>query len=185
MARSRLELVDECLLLGEHRLLARVLRFALRGEDGALLVVKVVVAGEGRQIATVDVDDLRHEAVHELAIVRRHDERAVEVPKEAFEPDDGFDVEVVRRLVEQQRVRAHQENARERDAHLPTAGQLADVAVDDVRAKTEAGENFSRARFESVAAEFFEPRLSVPESFDELIEFVRALRIGEGLFERS
>ena len=105
VARARLEPLDEGLLLGEHRLLARVLRLLLRGGDLALLLVEVVVARVGRELAAVDLDDLGDEAVHELAIVRRHDQRALEVAQEALEPDDRLDVEVVGRLVEQQRVR--------------------------------------------------------------------------------
>jgi hypothetical protein len=104
MARARLEAGDERLFLREHRLLARVLRFGLLGQDGALAVVEVVVAGEGRELAAVDLDDARAEAVHELAVVRRHDERAVEVAEERLEPEDRLDVEVVRRLVEEERV---------------------------------------------------------------------------------
>ena len=67
-------------LLGEHRLLALVLRLLLRLAQRALLLVEIVVAGIGRQRAAVDLDDLGDDAVHELAVVRGHQQRALDSP---------------------------------------------------------------------------------------------------------
>src|SRR5262249_44711816 len=69
VARARLEARDECLFLREHRLLARVLRLGLSGRDVALALVEVVVARVARELAAVDLDDLRHDPVHERAVV--------------------------------------------------------------------------------------------------------------------
>ena len=130
LGRMRAEAVDEALLLGEHRLLARVGRLEVGLPDRPLPLVEVVVAGVGRDLAAVDLGDPADDAVHELAVVRGHEERAGERLQELLEPDDRLDVEVIGGLVHQQHVGLAEQDARERDPHLPAAGQLADVAVD-------------------------------------------------------
>ena len=52
----------------------------------------------------IDFGDLRNHAVHELAIVRGHQQRALERFQKLLQPDDGFDVQVVGGLVHQQHV---------------------------------------------------------------------------------
>ena len=54
----RREAFDEALLLGEHRLLPRIRRFAIGFPDGALTLVEVVVAGVDSDLAGVDLGDL-------------------------------------------------------------------------------------------------------------------------------
>ncbi len=147
------------LFFGEHRLLARVLGLCLGRRDGPLRLVEVVVSGIGRELAAVDLDDLRDDPVHEFAIMRSYDQRALEAAEELLEPDDRLDVEVVRRLVEEERVGPDEEDARERDAHLPAARELADVVVDHVFSEAESGQDLARAGLERVAAELVEARL--------------------------
>ena len=77
------------------------------GLQGCLLAdqERVVVAGPARQQAAVDLDDPRGQLAKEHAIVRHHQKRAREAEKEFFQPGDGVQVEVVRRLVQQEHVR--------------------------------------------------------------------------------
>ena len=65
---------------------------------------------------------------------------------------------MVARLVEQHDVGAHQKNARQRHAHLPAAGELADVAVHHLLAEAEAGQRLARAAVQRVAVELLEAR---------------------------
>ncbi len=183
VARARLEARDERLFLREHRLLARVLRLLLALGDRALALVELVVARVGDQLAAVDLDDLRDRAVQELAIVRRHHQRAREVGEESLEPQDRLEVEVVGRLVEQQRVGLHHQDARETDAHLPAARERADVAVHLRRVEAEAGEHLARPRFEAVAAELLEARLRLAVALDQRFHLVGARRVGERVLE--
>ena len=125
LRRVRREALDEALFLGQHRLLARVRRLAVRLADAALALVEVVVAGVDGDLAAVDLGDAVDDPVHEVAVVRRHEERAGKRLEEGLEPDDRFDVEVVRRLVEEQHVGTAEEHARHGDAHLPAAGERA------------------------------------------------------------
>ena len=70
-------------------------------------------------MCTIDV----HHAVEEVAVVRDDEQRAGVALEPVLQPDDGVEVEVVGRLVEQQQVgRAHQ-RLREVQAHAPAAGE--------------------------------------------------------------
>ena len=167
-----LEAIDEALFLGEHRLLARICGFAIGLADGALALVEIVVARVDGDLAAVDLADLRDDAVHELAVVRGHQQRAVVRLEEAFEPDDRFDVEVVGRLVHQQDVGLAEQHARHRDAHLPAARQRADVAVDPLVVEAEAVQHLARLALERVAAEMVVLFLHLAEAREDLVHVV-------------
>ena len=109
---ARLEALDELDLLGEHRLLALELRLLLLLGQRALLLVEFVVARIRGQRAAVDLHHLGDDAVHELAVVRGHQQRALVALEELLQPDQAFEVEVVARLVEQHDVGAHEQDAR-------------------------------------------------------------------------
>ena len=149
----------------------------------ALLLVEVVVARVGGELAAVDLDDLGDDAVHELAIVRGHQQRALVALEELLEPDQDLEVEMVGRLVEQHRVGPHQQDAGERDAHLPAARERADVAVHHLLAEAEAREHLARAGLERVAAELLEARLHLAVALDDALHLVGAVRIGHGVLE--
>ena len=146
------EAVDEALLLGQLGLLPRVGRFLVGLAQLALADVEVVVAAVGDDVAVVDLDDLRDHAVHEVAVVRGHEDGGGGVAEEALQPDDRLDVEVVGRLVEQQDVEVAEEDAGHGDAHLPAAGERAGVAVDLRVVEAEAVEHGTGARLELVAS---------------------------------
>jgi hypothetical protein len=89
----------------------------------ALLLEARVVARIAAQLLLVDVDHGGHHRVEEVAVVR-DDEQGPRVAFEPFlEPDDGVEVEVVGRLVEQQEIRGAHQRLREIEPHAPTAGE--------------------------------------------------------------
>ena len=141
--------LDEPLLLGQHRLLARVGGLAVRFADRALALVEIVVARVGRDLAAVDLGDLGDDAVHEVAVVRRHQQRAGPRLEELLEPDDRLDVEVVGRLVHQQDLGLAEEHAGHRHAHLPAARQRADVAINPLVVESEAVQDLAGLRLSS------------------------------------
>ena len=120
-------------------------------------------------ISAIFVDD----AVHELAVVRGHEQRAGQRLQERFEPDDRLDVEVVGRLVHQQDVGLAEQHARHRDAHLPAARQRADVAVDPLVVEAEAVQDLARLRLERVAAEVLVFLLHLAEAREDCVHLVR------------
>jgi hypothetical protein len=90
---------------------------------------------------------------------------------------------MVARLVQQHHVRAHEQNAPQRHAHLPAAGQRADVSVHHLLAEAEAREHFAPARLQRIAVQLLEARLHLAVALEDLVHFVRALRIDHGRLE--
>ena len=183
MAGARLEALDEGHFLRQHRLLPLELRLLLHLGDGALLAIELVVARIGIQRAAIDLDDLVDDAVHEFAVVRGHQDGAVEALQEGFEPDQAFDIEMVRRLVEEHDVGAHEQDLRESHAHLPPAGQFADIAVHHRLAEAEAVQHLAGAPVQRIAVELVVALLRVPVAGDDLVHLVGAVRIGHGRFQ--
>ena len=85
---------------------------------------------------------------------------------------------MVARLVEQHDVGPHQQDARQRHAHLPAAGERADVAVHHLLAEAEAGQHLARAAVERIAVEFLEAVLHLAIARDDLVHLVGAVGIG-------
>ena len=108
--------------------LLRVHRLGLHAHVGR------VVAGDAEQaarVAAVELQDARRDPLQEQAIVRDRDrrERGPAARQQRLEPLDALDVQVVRRLVEEQQVGLAGEGAANRDALLPPAGQQRDRRV--------------------------------------------------------
>ena len=183
MRGARLEALDEADLLGQHRLLALELGLLLLLGDRALLLVEFVVAGIGGQRAAIDLDDLVDDAVHELAVVRGHQQRAVKALQEVLQPDQAFEVEMVARLVEQHGVGPHQQDAGQRHAHLPAAGERADVAVHHLLAEAEPVQHLARAAVQRIAVEFLEAALHLAIAGDDVVHVVGAVGIAHGGLE--
>ena len=72
----RLEPLNEPLLFRQHGLLAAKGGLLIRLADRPFPLVVVVVARVDRDLTVVYFSDLRDDAVHEFAIVRRHHQRA-------------------------------------------------------------------------------------------------------------
>ena len=89
----------------------------------------VVAAGVGDDRLVVDVGDVRADVVEEVAVVRDDDQRAVVADEELAQPVDRVEVEVVRRLVEQQRRRMAEQRLRQQHAHLLAALQFGHLAL--------------------------------------------------------
>ena len=96
-------------------------RGELRRALGALPLEGVVAARIERQLAALEVEDGVDDIVEQVALVADDDQRAGIGLEEVLEPQRRFEVEVVRRLVEQQHVGRGEQQRGERDAHLPAA----------------------------------------------------------------
>ena len=179
----RLEALDEALLLGEHRLLPRERGLLVVLADGALALVEIVIAGVDDDLAAIDLRDLGHDAVHEFAVVRRHQQRAGVRLEEVLQPDDRFDVEVIGRLVHQQHVGPAEQHARQRDAHFPAAGERPHVAIDLVVVESEPVQHLARLRLESVAAEVLVLLLHLAETRQNAVHLISAVGILHGVMQ--
>ena len=107
--------------------------------------------------AGLDLDDAGHDPVEERAVVRDHDQRCVDFLEKPLEPLETVEVEIVRRLVQQQDVVSRQEDRCERDACGLTTGQARRVSVEH-ELEAQLAEDRPRARVEVTAAQEEESR---------------------------
>ena len=141
-------------------------RLAIRFADGPLALVEIVVARVRRNLAAVDLGDFRDDTVHELAVVRRHQQAAGSRFQQLLEPDDRLDVEVVRRLVHQQDVGFSEQDASHRHPHLPPARERSDIAVNPLVVEPEPVQDLAGAALEGVAAKMLVLFLHDAEAFE-------------------
>ena len=91
---------------------------------------------------------------------------------------------MVARLVEQHHVGSHQQDARERDAHLPAARELADVAVHHLLAEAQAREHLACPALQRVAVELLEAVLHLAIAFENFLHLVGLVGVGHLGFDR-
>ena len=127
----------------------------------ALGEVVVEVALVARRRPRVDLDDDVRQRPQEVAVVRDEHERAVVGLQELLQPLDGRQVEVVRRLVQQQEVGLRREDARELRAHTPATGERLERLGEVLGREAEAAERDLHARLDVVAAQMLELRLKL------------------------
>ena len=97
-------------------------------------------------LAAADLHDLRRQLVDEVPIVRHDDERAAVVDEGVQQHVLRVDVEVVRRLVEEQRVGRTQQHPRDGQARPLAARQDADPLVGVVAREQEPAEDVADHR---------------------------------------
>ena len=86
---------------------------------------------------------------------------------------------MVRRLVHQQDIRLAEQHARHGHAHLPSARERADVAIDPRIVEAEPLQHFPRLAFERVAAEVIVFLLHLAEALEDLVHLVGAIGIAK------
>ena len=119
-------LADPDLLLGEELVELRVL-LLLRGEQLRLPhQVLVVRAGVRTQLAAVEVDDARREALEEGSVVGDEEHGPTELQQQLLELGDGPELQVVGGLVQQEQVRVPDQGRGEERAPLHACGELAE-----------------------------------------------------------
>src|SRR5450631_1655300 len=112
---------------------------------------------------TLEREDVRRDAIEEPAIVADHDRAAREPLEAVLERAQRVDVEVVRRLVEQEEIAGALDHLREVDAVALTAGEDADPLLLILTLEVEARD--VRARRDRLLA-----HLEVLDAFGDLVE---------------
>ena len=97
-------------------------------------------------LTMTDFDDLRREFLHEISIVRNEDQCSPVVLERLEQHVLRIEVEMVRRLVEQQRVRRPQQHARDREARTLAARQHAGFLVDVIAREEKAAQDVADRR---------------------------------------
>ena len=152
LARLGLEAIDERLQVVALALLL-FLRGLVQGQRHRTRDLELrIVAAVAFQLLLVDVHDHADHPVEEIAIVRNDDQRAGVALEPVFQPQDGVEVQMVGRLVEQQQVgRAHQRLGQVQ-AHPPAAGKMRHGVVHLRLGKTQAGQQLLGARAHRIGA---------------------------------
>ena len=96
--------------------------------------------GEVVRAAGLELEHGGRDRLEEPAVVRDEDDRRVDRLELALEPLEALDVEVVRRLVEEEQVGIARERARERGARQLAAGERAERPVEVVVGEAEAAQ---------------------------------------------
>ena len=117
----------------------------------ALVDVLAVVADVIGQLAQVEISDARDDRVEKVTVVRDEDHRVRIGTEILLEPVACFEIEVIRRLVEEQQVGAAEQQLGQRDAHLPSAGERLARTIGVVRTEAEAAQDRSDAEVHVVA----------------------------------
>ena len=183
MGNPRPEAGDEVLLLGQHLLLAPVTGQQLFPADLPLAQVKIIVAAVGGHALVGHLDNPPDHAVHELAVMAGHEQRALELAHQPLlQPDNGFHVQMVGRLVQQQDVRVDGEDAGQGDAHLPAAAEGLHRKMPAVAADAQPGQHRLGPVLQVIAAPVLELLGGVAVAFQEGLEFVVRHGRGHGRF---
>ena len=142
------------LLLLIHGLLLGELFGALQLEVGVAAAVFV-------ELAVLDVDDAVHHGVEEVPVVGDQHQRALVALEPLLQPDDGVQIQVVGRFIQQQQIGATQQRLGQVQAHAPAAGETSHRRVELIAAKAQAVQQLGGARANAVGAYGVEPAVQL------------------------
>jgi hypothetical protein len=117
---------------------------------------------------------VRADVVQKVAVVRDDDQRAVIAVEEFFQPLDRIQVQVVRRLVEQQRRRMAEERLRQKNSHLLSALQLRHRLLVQCVRDVEPLKQDCRVALGGVSVFFTDDALELAQPHAVLVGHVRA-----------
>ena len=133
------------LLLLVHGLLLGQLLGALQLEVG-------VAAGVFVELAVLDVDDAVDDRIEEVAVVRNQHQRALIALEPLLQPDDGIQIQVVGRFIEQQQIGAAEQGLGQVQAHAPATGEATHRRVELIAPKAQAVQQLGGAGADAVGA---------------------------------
>jgi hypothetical protein len=115
--------------------------------------------------------------------VRRHEQRALKRLEELLQPDDGFQIKVVGRFVHQQHIGTAKKNAGQRDAHFPSTGKRAYIAINLIIFEAEAVKYLARLRFKRVSAKMLILFLDFAKARKHTVHLIGFSRIGHFMLQ--
>ena len=126
-----------------------VLLFLVFGENGLLLAPQLFKAGvialPQRQLALIEMQNMVTNGIQHVAVMA-DDENGGRIFFQIInQPERAFQIEIVGRLVEEQKIRLGEEHRRQRHTHPPAAGKFRQSAVLRIMVKAQTGQNGRRA----------------------------------------
>ena len=115
------------------------------------LEVGIVVAAVKGDLSSFDRRHLADHPIQKIPVVRNDDDRPGVVAQEPFQPDEGFQVEMIGGLVQEQEVGAGEENPAEGEAHEPPPAELLGGPLEIGFPKTEPQEDGLGLGFQRVS----------------------------------
>ena len=83
----------------------------------------VVISGKRIEVSTRDIDDAGRQCVDEAAVVRDKEQGSRELPEGLLDDLAGFDIQVIRRLIQDQQVPRPKQQLRQGQARLFASGK--------------------------------------------------------------
>ena len=120
------------------------------------------------------MEDLLGDVIEQVAVMADDENRRLAGLQIVGEPQHAFEVEIVGRLVEQQKVGLREQHRRERDPHAPPAGKLLKRLGLRRLVEAEPLEDPRRPRRGVVRFNIDEPRVDLGDP----LSFARGLRFG-------
>jgi hypothetical protein len=131
--------IDIGLQLLGLRLLLATQRLGLGRALGPLPRKGIVIAAIEREPTAFDMEDEVGDIIQEIALMADHDQTAAIGFEEGLQPHRGLEIEMVRRLVEQQQIGLREQQRRQRDAHAPATGETVERLMLLLFGKTKTG----------------------------------------------
>ena len=163
------EALDELLGLLDHLLLVQVGRHLLLAPFSPQLDIPAVRDLVVVRLAERQLDRARGDVVQKGPVVRDQHDGPVVFLEVALQPLDALDIEVIRRLVEQEDRRAAQQQLGQLDAHAPAAAELACRAREVFSLETEPEQRFLDLLLAVLAAEDMEAVRRVVEPVQQFL----------------
>ena len=150
----------------DERLHSRPLALDTSGRSTGVLQLVGTQAFECTVVPGIDGDaavphqgDVIDDGVEKLAVVGDEQEGSGIAPQPGLQPYDRVEVEVIRRFVEEKKVRRCREGPRDRGAHSPAAGQGIERLRLIARCETESTQDTARIRLDCVAVDSLQIRM--------------------------
>ncbi len=103
------------------------------------------------------------DAVEQIAVMADDQHGAAIALQIILQPQHAFEVEIVGRLVQQEKIGRREQDRRQRHAHAPAAGEFGAGPQLVLGRKAEPGQDRRRARRCGIGVDGFEPGMDVAE----------------------
>ena len=127
--------------------------------DGAEPFERAVVPGMDQDASVTDQRDVIDDRVEKFPVVGDQQERSGVAPQPGLEPDDRIEVEMVGRLVEQEKLRGRGERSGKRGPHSPATGERVQRPRLIPGSESESTQDPARLRLRAIAVDGLQVRM--------------------------